>query len=291
MRTAFSYLGGKSRLAPWIASLLPSHRTYVEPFAGSAAVLFAKPPSKTEILNDLDGHVVNFFAVLRDQAPALIRALRLTPYARAEFDAADLDEPDLSDLERARRFFVRVLGSVSHSTTGTGFAIAPQSPPGGGGADHSRKFAAVVDRLDACAERLRRVIIECKPAVQVIERFGADPHAAMYVDPPYLADVRSMRTKKPGGDYGVEYFSADEHRQLAEVLASARAAVLLSGYDSPLYDALYAGWCRLERQVDVSMSSGIGRPMKRAVEVVWSNRPLREQGTLDFAEAPTLLEA
>lgn len=68
MRAAFSYLGGKSRLAPWIASLLPAHRTYVEPFAGSAAVLFAKAPSKTEILNDLDGNVVTYFRVLREQA-------------------------------------------------------------------------------------------------------------------------------------------------------------------------------------------------------------------------------
>jgi DNA adenine methylase len=280
VRAAFSYLGGKSRMAPWIASLLPAHRTYVEPFAGSAAVLFAKRPSKTEILNDLDGNVVTYFRVLREQAPALIRALTYTPYARDEFDAADLDEPDLPDLERARRFFVRVLGSMSHSTRATGFAIAAQSQPGLGGADHGHKFVSVVDRLDACAQRLRPVIIEHKPAVQVIARFGADPHAALYVDPPYLADVRSLKTKRRGGDYHVEYHSDDEHRELAEVLHSARAAVLLSGYASPLYEALYGDWARLERDVDVSLSHGTDRPMKRATEVIWSNRPLRSQEAL-----------
>ena len=91
-----NYYGRKARLAPWIASLLPPHRTYVEPFAGSAAVLFAKPPSPTEVLNDLDGAVVNFFTVLRDHPAELAQALRLTPYARAEYQqhAARYDDPD-----------------------------------------------------------------------------------------------------------------------------------------------------------------------------------------------------
>jgi len=285
VRAAFSYLGGKSRLAPWIASLLPAHRTYVEPFAGSAAVLFAKAPSMTEILNDLDGHVVNFFRVLRERGPELQRALWLTPYAREEFDAADLDEPGLDDLERARRFFVQVRGSVSHTTRRTGFAIAGASPPGGGGADHAHKFANVVDRLDACAGRLRRVIIERKPAIAVIERFGADPHTALYVDPPYLADVRSLRNKRHGNDYGVEYASEADHRALAEVLHAARAAVLLSGYASPLYTELYGDWPRLERRVHASTSNGTGKPMKEATEVIWSNRPLNQQQAMVFDAA------
>src|SRR5919204_1581455 len=103
-----SYYGAKARLAPWITSLLPPGRTYLEPFAGSAAVLFAKPPSPTEGLNDLDGQVVNFFRVLRDHPDQLARALRLTPYARAEYQqhAAHHDDPDADELERARRWFV-----------------------------------------------------------------------------------------------------------------------------------------------------------------------------------------
>ncbi len=100
MRAPTSYLGGKSRLAPWIASMLPrSHRTYVEPFFGSGAVLFAKPPSHTEIVNDLDGEVVNFFRVLRDRYDELERACLLTPYAREEYDACQLD-PTLDQFAR-----------------------------------------------------------------------------------------------------------------------------------------------------------------------------------------------
>ena len=102
MRVPTSYFGGKSRLAPWIASLLPAHRTYVEPYFGSGAVLFAKPPSHTEIVNDLDGEIVNFFRMLRDRLDDLERACLLTPYAREEYDACQID-PTLDGVERARR--------------------------------------------------------------------------------------------------------------------------------------------------------------------------------------------
>ena len=88
----FAYYGSKARLAPWIATLMGPHRVYVEPYAGSAAVLFARPtPAPYEVLNDLDGNVVTFFRTLRDQPDELIAALRLTPYSRAEFRAAHLD--------------------------------------------------------------------------------------------------------------------------------------------------------------------------------------------------------
>src|SRR6266536_2920441 len=171
-----SYYGAKARLAPWIASLLPPGRTYVEPFAGSAAVLFAKSPSPTEVLNDLDGQVVNFFTVLRDRPEELARALRLTPYARAEYQqhAAHYDDPD--QVERARRWFLRVNQSISH--------LAGRGQPSGwaaafntNGADHAHKFAALANRLEACAERLRRVHLEQRPAVEVIAKYakpGAD---------------------------------------------------------------------------------------------------------------------
>ncbi len=101
MRPPTQYFGSKGRLAPWIASLLPPARTYVEPFCGSAAVLFAKPPSPTEVINDADGDLVLLFRMLRDHGAEVARALRLTPYARAELAAANLDAAGLDELERA----------------------------------------------------------------------------------------------------------------------------------------------------------------------------------------------
>ncbi len=284
-----NYYGAKTRLAPWIASLLPPGRTYVEPFAGSAAVLFAKPPSPTEILNDLDGQVVNFFTVLREQPGELARALRLTPYARAEYQqlAAHYDAAELDELERARRWFVRVNQSISH-LAGPGRPSGWAAAFNTNGADHAHKFATLAGRLEACAERLRRVHLEHRPAVEVVAKYakpGAD--AVVYCDPPYLATVRSSRTTRPGLDYAVEYSTEAEHRELAEVLHATPAAVLISGYPSELCAELYEarGWSRVDRVVTRPTSNVAGGRGARAVEAVWSNRPLAVQARLLDQEA------
>jgi DNA adenine methylase len=270
VRAPTSYYGSKGRLGPWIASLLPPHRTYVEPFAGSGAVLFAKRPSPTEVLNDLNGDIVCFFRVLRDRSAELIEALRLTPYSREEYEAADLVE-DLDDLERARRVFVRLNQSVALNFRATGWAGAPQS----GGADHPHKVAAKVERLADCAQRLRRVYLDRRPAIEVIAKYGR-PDAVVYADPPYPRSVRLAG----GGNYAVEYSSEEDHRELAESLRASPAAVLLSGYSGELYDELYGDWWRAERAVSTSIATGSGAPNGRAVEVVWSNRPITSQLTL-----------
>jgi DNA adenine methylase len=284
VRPPTNYYGGKARLAPWIASLLPPHRTYLEPFCGSAAVLFAKRPSPTEVLNDLDGQVVNFFAVLRERPGELARALALTPYARSEYEqlAAAYDDPTLDELERARRWFVRVNQSISH-LAGRGRPSGWAAAYNTNGADHAHKFAALTDRLQACADRLRRVHLEQRPAVEVVAKYAKPAAAAVvYCDPPYLAAVRSAATKRAGLDYAVEYASEAEHRALAEVLHATPAVVLLSGYPSALYAELYEarGWRRLERTVLRPTSNTSGGRGAAAVEVIWSNRPLTHQARL-----------
>jgi DNA adenine methylase len=285
-----TYYSGKARLAGWIASLLPAHRTYVEPFAGSGAVLFAKHPSPTEVLNDLDGAVVNFFRVLRERPAELARALTLTPYARAEYEqfAAGLRDPGLDDLERARRWFVRVNQSISH-LAGRGRPSGWAAAYNTNGADHAHKFAALTDHLEACAERLRRVHLEQRPAVEVIAKYAKPAAAAaVYCDLPYLASPRSAQTKRPGLDYACEYASEAEHRALAEVLCATPAAVLLSGYPSALYEELYAGWWRLERTVPRPTWNVSGGRGAIATEVIWSNRPLAHQARLLDPEAMVL---
>lgn len=280
MRPPTQYFGSKGRLAPWIASLLPVCRTFVEPFCGSAAVLFAKPPSPTEVINDRDGNLVCLFRVLRDRGGELARVLRLTPYARAELAGASLDDPGLDELERARRVFVRLNMSISR-TLGRqrGFAAAYNT----NGADHAHKFASLVDHLEAAAQRLRRVIIEDRPALEVIAKYGA-ANAVIYCDPPYLDSTRSAAAKRRGADYACEYATEVEHRELAAALHATPAAVLLSGYPSPLYEDLYAGWWRLERAVDKPSSLTSGGRAARGVEVVWSNRPLAAQLQLAHLE-------
>ena len=128
MRPPFAYYGGKTTIAARIASLLPEHRHYVEPFAGSLAVLLAKTPAGFETVNDLDGNLMTFWCVLRDQPDELARVCALTPHSRAEHQAAyDLDAVD--DLERARRVWVCLTQGRGNTLRRTGWLPRPARSP------------------------------------------------------------------------------------------------------------------------------------------------------------------
>lgn len=279
MRPPFAYYGGKSRLAPWIASLMPAHRVYVEPFAGSAAVLFAKPPATHEIINDADGDVVNFLRCLRDRPGDLEAACRLTPYARDEYAAADLSEPTLDELERARRWWVRSSQSFGKmAKVGTGWSTSIER-----GSNNARSVWNRIGVFAAAAGRLGTVVIENQDALEVIARY-ASADGVIYCDPPYLGATRSSIAggRRPGGDYVVEFHTEAQHRQLAEVLHATPATVLLSGYPSALYDEdLYADWWRIARRVLRRSSNGRTSANVHVTEVVWSNRYL-DEGRLDL---------
>lgn len=279
MKPAFPYYGAKARLAPWIVSLMPEHRVYIEPFAGSAAVLLAKRPAPHEVIGDLDSNVTTFFRVLRDRPAELQRACQLTPYARAEYYAADLNE-DVDDLERARRFFVRCTQSFNANGV-TGTRSGAWSNGSRRGSSQATTVRSVADRLDQVAERLRAVVIENRDAEHVIGAYDS-PDAVMYVDPPYLGATRTSlnEDKRRSKDYRLDMPDPAHHRALAEVLHNAAAAVLLSGYPSELYDELFADWWRAEQSVQRPASNQRGRTGAAGVEVVWSNRPLPTQEDL-----------
>lgn len=278
MKPPFAYFGGKSRLAPWIVSLMPPHRVYVEAFAGSAAVLFAKAPCQHEILNDLSGGLVNFFAVLRDDPGQLERVVSLTPFSRQEFEACENHaDPTLDPIERARRWWVRSTQGFGQSTAKTGWSISINP-----NVNRPTSLITRIDRFRDLAERLRGCFIESRPAISCIERYGA-PDAVIYADPPYLDVTRTSfndaagNRRRPNGDYEVEYQTEDDHRELAAALLATPATVLLSGYESDLYDDLYADWWRVERRVTVHSSNGMAKgPRPRNLEVVWCNRPYGE---------------
>ncbi|MFG2468691.1 DNA adenine methylase [Streptomyces canus] len=285
MKPPFPYYGAKGRLAPWIVGLMPrEHRVYVEPFAGSAAVLFARSrPATHEVLNDLDSNVVTFFRVLRDREQDLVRALSLTPYSREEYRAADLEaSPEIDELERARRFFVRTTQSYNACGAAAG-KRASWSNGARRGSSQATTVADLVDRLYVVASRLRKVVIENRRAAEIVQLYdGAD--VVMYCDPPYLASTRSGLKAHKRGDYAHDTNTEAEHRELAEVLHGARSAVLLSGYPSPLYDELYGDWERVEVAVQRPTTNRRGSTGSAGLEVVWSNRPLSRQPTL-FGDA------
>lgn len=269
MKPPIPYFGGKITLAPTIAELLPAHQHYVEPYCGSLAVLLAKVPAPFETVNDLNGDLVNFWRVLRDRPVELERACALTPHARVELLNAYTDHDD--DLERARRVFVRLTqgraGVLRDFPTGWRYNVKPS-----GSTAMSGTLEAYAARITPAATRLRAVSLECMPALDLIAKYGAEPDALLYVDPPYLGSTRC----RTWDGYQHDMRSEAQHRELAEALHAARAAVVISGYASGLYDRdLYPGWDRH------TMAATTGQGGART-EVLWSNRPLGVQMRLDF---------
>ena len=230
---AFGWYGGKFSHQDWLLPLLPDCHHYCEPFAGSAAVLLNRPPSPVETYNDLDGEVVNFFRVLRDQKDLLVEAIGLTPFSREEFSIACTIDPEVSALERARRFYVRAR-QVRTGLAQTASLGRWANCKGTSRCRHERRrepMLGAVEALPEIAERLLRVQIENRPAIEVIRLYDS-PDTLFYCDPPYVHDTRGDESA-----YGYEMTDHD-HRMLARANA-AQGLVALSNYQCELMERLY----------------------------------------------------
>ncbi len=263
-RPALRYHGGKFRVAPWVISHFPKHEIYVEPFGGAASVLLCKPRSRIEVYNDLNDDVVNFFRVIRDAPSQLAWSLKLTPFARAEFDLAY--EPTDDPIEAARRLVCRSFmghgSSALLNKKSTGFRATSHRQHTSAQDDWSR-YPAHVPIL---AERMSKVLIESGQAIECMQKHDT-PATLHYVDPPYMHETRGCR-------HFYRHELADrEHIDLAETLHGLQGMVVISGYDSPLYDELYGDWYRAER-------SALADGARKRTEVLWCSRGPVQQAML-----------
>ena len=170
MKTVLKYPGAKNRLAPWIASHIPPHDVYLEPYFGSGAVFFNKTPARIETVNDLDGNVVNYFRVLRERPDELIRLISLTPFGRDEYNSAYTGEGD-SDIERARKFAVRCwMGFGCGNLYRNGFRSSQRhtSP------STTRMWGRLPETIREASSRLLDAQIENLPAAELIKRYDTD---------------------------------------------------------------------------------------------------------------------
>jgi DNA adenine methylase len=280
-RPALRYHGGKWALADWIISNFPSHRAYVEIFGGGASILLRKARSYAEVYNDRWDVVVNVFRVLRDPelARELKRVLLLTPYARSEFDACmpwddgpQLRLHHLGDVEAARQTILRSLCGFSSASTNADYYTGFRARAGGdrrrGGEAQKQATPAARDwmhyaeHIESFTERLRGVLIENRDWRELIPHVD-HPEALFYVDPPYLAETRALKSAM--SPY-VHDMDERDHRCLAKVLHQVEGMVVLSGYPSRLYDeTLYADWARREK------SGGLADGRGQRTEVLWLN--------------------
>lgn len=265
---AFGWYGGKFSHLDWLLPLLPTCTHYCEPFAGSGAVLLNRKPSPVETYNDLDGEVVNFFRILREQKGRLIEAIGLTPFSREEFGLACELSPDLSDFERARRFFVRArqvrTGLAQKASIGRWANCKNTSRAGMSGV--VSRWLGGIEHLDWIAERLLRVQIENRPALETIELYDS-LETLFYCDPPYIHETRGDISS-----YGFE-MTDEAHVSLAHTLNRAEGLVAISNYDCDLMNDLYPAprWRK-----HVSPERTIHSTKDKRQEVLWVNYDLAD---------------
>jgi DNA adenine methylase len=260
--------GGKHYVAKRAVELMPPHLHYVEPFFGGGRVLLAKAPGGSELANDLDGRLVNFFRVVRDPGafPQFLRQVSSIPLARAEWEAARGHVYGADQVADAVAFFV--FCRQSRSGQMKSFTPPTRTRLRRGMNGNVSEWLGAVEGLLEIHERLRRVMFECKPALDLIRREDK-PGTLFYLDPPYLHE-----TRKSTRAYAHEMTDAD-HLRLLDVARGVKGKVILSGYASPMYDDALSGWHR--ETIDLPNHAAGGATKRRMTEVLWCN----------FGPAPT----
>lgn len=264
-RPIVRYHGGKWLLAPWIIGYFPPHHTYVEPFGGGGSVLLRKPRAYSEVYNDLDHEIVTLFRVLRDPVVAdrLIELLRLTPFARVEFFDAYAEAAD--PVEIARRLIVRSFMGFGSDGFNRDVRTGFRADTTKSGTTPAHDWRGYPDTLAPCITRLRGIVIENRPALDVIAKHDG-PETLHYIDPPYLPQTRSDKSRKSGERYHAyrHEMTREDHVALLDALQAVKGMIVLSGYPSQLYDASLNGWLRVER---VALADGA----RERIEVLWLN--------------------
>jgi DNA adenine methylase len=254
--------GGKHYLARKIVSLMPGHLHYVEPFAGGLSVLLAKDPGGvSEVVNDLDGRLTNFWRVIQDEASfaRFRRILEAVPFSEVEWQGAARGQSG-DPVERAVRFFVLCRQSLA-GRMGS-FAPLSRTRVRRGMNEQASSWLSAVDGLPAAHARLRRVVVLNRDALDVIRQEDG-PDTLFYLDPPYLGETRASDKV-----YAQE-MTAEQHGELLTAVRLCRGRVMLSGYGSELYDGALRDWTRHEFAVPNHAAGG--KRKRLMVEVVWCN--------------------
>lgn len=266
MKAILKYPGSKWSIADWIINFFPKHHSYLEAFAGSAAVLMKKPRSNIETINDLDGNVVNLFEWIKNDPEKLAHEIYWTPYSRQVYDAA-YSEKSEDSLQKAVNFYIKLNMGYGFRTNGekVGWKNDIQGREKAYAAEDWKNLPG---KIMQAAERLRGVQIENRPAIEVMERFNF-PNVLVYLDPPYVLSTR----------HGKQYrYEMDDlaHRDLLETANAHKGPVLISGYDSDLYNDMLQGWHREETICYSQVCS-------KKKEILWMNfEPGWQQLTLDI---------
>jgi DNA adenine methylase len=253
LNSPLKWVGGKSRLRKQIIELIPEHTCYLEPFCGAAWILFGKPPSKVEIINDIDGELINFFRVLKSQPEQFLASFEWNLVSRAEFEAlAQINLSTLSDIERAHRFYYLIMAAWGGELNYPRFQTSITD--GGHGNRLIGALKTLRERVEPIHKRLSTVIIENLDWRECIKRYDREG-AFMYIDPPYPGN---------GVNYLYNMRTWEEHEELAKRLRQANCKWILSSYDNEKIRELYSEYTI----IPVSSTSGMGKKHDNTERVV-----------------------
>lgn len=247
MRGPLAYIGGKRAVAKQIIAMLPRHTTYVEPFVGGGQVFFAKPPSKVEVLNDLDCEVITFYRVAQLHYEELIRYLRFTIVSRRYYDLLKTtDVGTLTDIQRAARFLYLQKTSYAGRVTMQNFRTGIIQPPG-------LNPARLPELIGETHERLMRVLLECLPYEKVLAKYDSR-ETCFFADPPY---------------YGIRHykfnFAPEDFRVLAERLGAVKGSFVLSLNDVPEVRELFSAFRVSGIEMPYSAQKAAGRRFREVL--------------------------
>lgn len=216
-KSFLSWVGGKARLADKIIPLIPDHTCYCEVFAGAAWLLFKKPESRSEVVNDINVDLVTLYRVVQNHLDEFVRYFRWAIVAREEFERLHRVDPGtLTDIQRAARFYYLIRNGFSSKVGSTTFGISTTSGP-------KLNLLRIEEELSAAHLRLARVYIENLPFLDLLDRYDR-PHTFFYVDPPYHGSE---------DDYGKGLFKRSDFAVLADRLARLKGRFILSINDTP----------------------------------------------------------
>lgn len=274
VKSPLRYHGGKSKLAKWIVSQMPPHDRYVEAYAGGMSVLFAKPCGNvSEFVNDLNGELMNFWSVLRDQNAfdRFRRIVEATPLSSELFEKSKeklksfhFRDVDCPDVDCAVNYFIVM--RQSRQGLGKDYCTPTQRLRRGMNEQVSAWLSSV-EGLPEVHARLKRVELRRQGAISLIKELDNEG-TLFYLDPPYL------KTTRNGGDeYGDFEMSDVQHAELLGVLAQIQGKFILSGYPSEMYDfaADLNGWRCIEVEVVAASSSKQDKKNDLRKECLWLN--------------------
>lgn len=225
----------------------------------------AKKPALIEVINDINGDVVNFFRQLQAHTVKLKRLIYFTPYARAELELARKQESELTDIERARRFFVAAMMSINGAFGKDfgGFSFSNSYSRNGMEARVSR-WHGMPDHVDWVAKRLKNVRIEQQDAIELFKKFRNRPGTLVYLDPPYLG--------KRALGYDCDENTIDFHKRLLTSVMNAKCMVFISGYENELYDEMLTSKRGWSKEIIRATTKGHNGKSCDRMEVLWFNK-------------------